>query len=277
MIDIFSHRKSIFTALFFGYTALLIALCEIPQHGLHVYFLDVGQGDSIFINTPQNHQILVDGGPKTEVLNELSDVMPFFDKSIDLVVLTHPHDDHIQGLVEVLKKYEVDAVLITGVSFNNSNYNEFLRVVNEKNIPVRFAKSSEDFSFGEVFLDIIYPFKSLSGKTFSNINNSSIAMKVIYKDHSIYLGGDGEIEVEKEILASGFSLKSDVYKASHHGSRTASSLDFLVKIRPKIAVIQVGKDNTFKHPHPETLRSLFKSGVEKIYRNDLDGRVEFVF
>jgi competence protein ComEC len=193
------------------------------------------------------------------------------------MVLTHPHDDHIQGLIEVLKRYEVKAVLLTGVSFSNPNYDEFLRIINEKKIPIFIADKDSDFSFGDVHFDVLYPINSLSGKTVKNINNSSIAMRVMYAGREIYLGGDDEIEVEQEILKSGQVINSDIYKASHHGSRTASSPEFLAKIKPEIAVIQCGVDNKFSHPHPETIRNLNRAEVQEIYRTDLDGRVEISF
>lgn len=276
-MNFLSYSKKIFIALIFGYTALFFAIKEIPAHDLKIYFSDIGQGDSIFIKTPQSNQILIDGGPQQNILNELSEVMPFFDKSIDLVILTHPHDDHVQGLIEVIKRYDVGAVLHTGVSFDNPNYNEFLRLINEKNIPVLIASKDFDFSFGDVYFDLVYPLKSIFGKTVKNINNASVAFRMTYKDFSVYLGGDGEKETEEEVLESGQFIKSVIYKASHHGSRTASSLDFLAKINPQISIIQCGVDNQFKHPHPETIRNLNRAGVKKIYRNDLDGRIEIIY
>lgn len=277
MVNIFSYRKIVFIVLFFGYTVFFWAIKEIPPTRLEVYFLNVDQGDSIFIRTPSSNQILIDGGPKSNVLNELSKVMPFFNKSIDLVVLTHPHDDHVQGLIEVLKRYEVKAVLLTGVSFSNPNYDEFLRLTNEKEIPIFIADKDSDFSFDDVYFDVLYPLKSLSGKTVKNINNSSIATRLLYEDYEIYLGGDGENEVEQEILKSGQVINSVIYKASHHGSRTASSSEFLAKIKPQIAVIQCGVDNKFSHPHPETIRNSNRAKVQRTYRTDMDGWVEISF
>ncbi|MFA6992549.1 MAG: ComEC/Rec2 family competence protein [Candidatus Gracilibacteria bacterium] len=263
-----------FGVLFF---VLYMGFGEIPNDKLEVSFLDVGQGDSIYIKTPSNNKILVDGGPRNYVLKELSNVIPFFDKTIDLVVLTHPHDDHLQGLNEVVKRYKIGAVMMTGAAFDTEAYKEFLRLIKEKNIPVIIAEAGKDFSFGDVDFDVLYPFKSVAGNSFENINNSSIAIKLIYKNAEVYLGGDGEKEVENELVSFAAPLKSSIYKASHHGSRTASTPQFLSEVSPKIAVIQVGKNNTFKHPHPETLRNFVRQKIEKVYRTDKDGTIKITF
>ena len=265
----------VFVLGIFGMTSW--ALFELPDQLLHVYFLDIGQGDSIFIKTPENHKILIDGGPNGRVLNELSEIMPFFDKTIDLIILTHPHADHVGGLIEVLKKYEVKNVLLTGVEYDSEMYVEFLRELGEGERGVFLAKNSSDFMLGDVLFDTFYPFDQLDGDELSNINNSSIVMRVSHGDMSILLTGDLESKAEKELIKTNIELESDIFKAGHHGSRTASTLEFLQRVQPEIVVIQSGEDNKFGHPHTETLENFKEIGVEKIYRNDLDGRIEFVF
>ncbi len=244
---------------------------------MHVMFLDVGQGDSIFIESPEGHQVLVDGGPGNFVIEELNEVMPFFDKSIDMIVLTHPHADHVDGLVEVLKRYEVDLVLATGVKGGDSGGAEFWKEVKNLGVEVEIARAGRDFVAGSVVMDILYPTEELAGKEVDNLNNSSIAMVVEYEDVRVLLTGDLEEEAEAELLKAGVDLKADIYKAGHHGSKTASTLEFLEKVQPEIVVIQCGKDNKFDHPHPEALRNFHRVGVDKIHRNDIDGRVEFEF
>lgn len=270
-------KKYIVSGLIMAYAACFYALAELPDSKFHIYFLNVDQGDSIFIKTPEDNHILVDGGPANYVLSELSEVIPFFDRKIDLMVLTHPHLDHIEGLIEVLKRYEVSHVLITGVSFNDATYKEFLKQVRELGVPVYIAESDTDFRFGEVLADVIYPLTSVAGETFANLNNSSIGLRISYGDKAIVMLGDLEVDAEKILLQSGHNLKADIFKASHHGSRTASSPALLEKIKPTDVVIQVGKNNSFKHPHPETLRNLFQANVKNIFRTDEDGRVEFTF
>lgn len=260
--------------LFLGFLWIFAALFyELPDRRFHIYFFDIGQGDSIFIKTPDNQQILIDGGPGNLVLEELGNVMPFFDRSLDLIVLTHPHADHMNGLIEVLNRYEVSAILMTDVGFEGEAYEEFLGLLPE----VLIADSSKDMRFGEVYLDVLYPIDPASGRYFENVNNSSIAMKVTFRDLEILLTGDLEIEGEAELVrAYGDSLKADILKAGHHGSRTSSTVDFLAKVAPVTVVIQSGKDNSFGHPHPETLRKFKRMGIEDVRRNDLLGTVEFI-
>lgn len=270
-------KKSVVSALIVLYSALILLLLQLPDSKFHIYFLDVGQGDSIFIKTPQNHHILIDGGPENVVIERLGEVMPFFDKSIDLLVLTHPHADHVDGLVEVLRRYKVENILLTGVYSEYTGYFEFLDLVYEKNVNVFFAEEKSDFLFFNVLIDIIYPFEEIIGEYFGNLNNSSIVVRVLYNERAILLSGDLEIEGEEKIVSSKAVLKSDIFKAGHHGSKTASTAEFLKKIRPEVVVIQCGENNAFKHPHTETLERLRDAEVNQIYRNDLDGTVEFVF
>lgn len=260
-----------------GYAALGVLIWQIPDENFHAYFLNVGQGDSILIKTPENHQILVDGGPKNYVFQELDRVMPFFDKTIDLVVLTHPHADHIDGLVEVLKRYQVNTILMTGVSYQNANYKEFMKVAAERNISIYIAENNLDFKFGEVFFDVLYPEKQLLGTNFKDLNNSSIVMKISYRNRQIMLTGDMGFEEENSLIKTGLNLRADILKVGHHGSSTSSSYKFLNLVKAKIAIIQSGRGNTFGHPTKEALERLKASDVQQIYRNDLDGRIEITF
>lgn len=280
------------------YAGFLWAFLELPDGKMHVWFLDVGQGDAILIQTPDGANVLVDGGPgggggaggsSGGILEKLADHLPFFNKKIDLIVLTHPHSDHLNGLVEVLKKYKVNAVMMTGIEYNNSYYEEFLKEVclagrdavaagGRDDCPSVFiANASQDFRFGEVYFDVIYPFYSLVGEKFEDVNDSSIAMRVSYGEHAILLTGDDSALVEGEILERGFDVSAEIFKASHHGSKTANSLLFLQAVSPSTVVIQVGADNKFGHPHKEALEVFGEVGVREIERNDLEGEVEFDF
>lgn len=270
-------KRGIIMYLIVGYLFMLFALYQLPDGLFHIYFLDIGQGDSILIESPEGHHILVDGGPGSGVLEELAVLLPFFSKDIDLMVLTHPHADHIDGLVEVLKRYEVKSVLFSAVDFSSGAYDEFLHEINEQEIDFWVAEKDEDFRFNSMILDVVYPLNQISGEQFENFNNSSLALRIIYDDVKILLSGDLELEAEKELISSGVDIRADILKAGHHGSKTSSSLSFLRKIQAKVVVIQVGKNNKFGHPHEESLRRFEKAGIQKIYRNDLDGRIEFVF
>jgi len=259
---------------------------QLPDVGMHTWFLDVGQGDAILIQTPEGHNVLVDGGPKSNVMELLSDALPFFNREIDLMILTHPHADHLEGLTEVIKRYKVNAVLLTGVSYNNVYYDEFLRdidrMINEGSLKFFIARADMDFKVGSVYFDVVYPTSSLAGREIGNLNNSSIVMRVSYKDNSgiwrrILLSGDCEAECEQEILSEKFDLKSEIYKAGHHGSKTASTLPYVKAIDPDISVIQCGEDNKFGHPHSETLRTFAKLGITQVLRTDIGGTIEMKF
>lgn len=258
-----------------------IHLWKLPHGELLIDFLDVGQGDSILITTPDQHHILIDGGPEQKVLEELGDVLPFFQRTIDLLVLTHPHADHAMGLVQVLKRYEVKAVLFSGLNYPSSIYDAFLKEIQRQSIPLHVAEVSTDWKIplqahenhpSHLFFDVLYPFASMVGDTMDNVNNGSIVMMVHYGEHRILLSGDLEIEGEQELLATDLDLRAELFKAGHHGSRTSSTWDFLQRVQPKTVVIQCGKDNDYHHPHPETLEHLAKMGIE-VHRNDLEGRV----
>ncbi|MFH1533530.1 MAG: ComEC/Rec2 family competence protein [Nitrospirota bacterium] len=271
------YKQGVVVGLLFCVIALCFLFVQLPDDRFHIYFLDVGQGDATFVKTPFGHKILIDGGPNNYVIEELGKVLPFFDKTIDLVVLTHPHADHIDGLVEVLKRFDVENVVMTGVYCGDSTYLEFLRVLEEQGVRVFFAESGMGFLFGDVEVGVLYPAESFFGKSFENINNSSLVVKVSYGDENILFTGDLEMEGESELAESGLLDNVDVYQVGHHGSKTASSLPFLAKISPEIAVISCGKDNKFNHPHVEALENLEMAGVEEVYRTDLEGTVEFVY
>lgn len=260
-----------------GVFALIIALKRTDDRRFHIYFFDVGQGDSVFIETPENHQILIDGGPGNTVMKELAGAMGFLDRKLDVVILTHPHADHVEGLVEVVKEYEVGTVMFTGVVYENSYYNEFLQVIKNKQIPVIFANESSDFVFDSVVFDVIYPFDRLIGEKIDNANNASIVLKVTYDENSVLLTGDAEKEIENLLVDKGGGLEADILKVGHHGSKTSSTPDFLARVKPAIAVIQCGINNMFGHPHPQTLENLNMAGVSQIYRNDRDGTIELSY
>ena len=167
--------------------------------------------------------------------------MSFFDRSIDLIVLTHPHADHLTSLPEILKRYKVHSLMLTGIKSKNSRYLSLLNEAQTKNISTIIANSNKDFDSRDgIFIDIIHPYKSIDSYT---LNNSSIVLKITYKDQSILLTGDIEEETEIEILKAGTDIRSNILKAAHHGSKTSSLKNFLCAVVPNTAVISVGEDN----------------------------------
>lgn len=201
--------------------------------------------------------------------------MPFWDKSLDLVVLTHPHDDHVTGLVGVVQRYTVGQVLESGFELDTPAYEEWRRLIDEKDIQRSIVRAGQQIDLGEgIGLEIIYPQKEFLEGTESDGNNNSVVLRLVWKDVSFLFTGDIDEEAERAILYSDqwYELNSTVLKVAHHGSSQATSSQFLAAVDPEVAVISVGKDNAFGHPSDETLAKL--DGV-KLYRTDEQGTISF--
>lgn len=239
-----------------------------------VYFFDVGQGDAILISAGSN-QVLIDGGPNGAVLEKLGKAMPFYDKTIELVVATHPDADHISGLVDVFKKYKVERVLTTGIVSDTQTAKILEQLINEKSVQKTIARFGQQIKiYPGVNLDILYPFSDLSGQKFENENNTSVVAKLTVGSESILLTGDAETPVEWQLLNAGVNLNSNILKVAHHGSKSSTSEDFVSAVSPEISVIQVGAKNRYGHPTDQTLERLKSS---RIFRTDLDGDIEAIF
>lgn len=244
-----------------GLLALAFYACtQVLDNRLIITTLDVGQGDAILIQTPEHKNILIDAGPDATVVDRLGKHMGFFDKTIDFFVLTHPHADHFGGLPDILQKYQIKQALITGVAASDPLYTEAIRTLKTQHIPIIFAEGGTDWQIGHgTVLDVLYPLagQSLLGAKADNLNNTSVAIRLISPDgKTALLTGDAEKEEEREILLASLEMQADILKAGHHGSRTATSDIFLQAVRPDTVVISAGKDNTFGHPHAETLDRL---------------------
>ncbi|MCX6722651.1 MAG: MBL fold metallo-hydrolase [Candidatus Staskawiczbacteria bacterium] len=229
------------------------------------------------MQTPENHQILIDGGPTSAVLEKLSERIPFWDKDLDLVILSHPESDHMQGLIDALKVYKADYILWSGVKKTAPEYNEWMNVLEKQKkmgSKILIAKSGQEMKAGNVKIDTIYPLESLEGKEMkSTSNDSCVVVKVIYGKESFLFSGDISSTAEKKL--SDFNLQSDVLKVAHHGSKYSTSDLFLAAVEPKISVISVGAKNTYGHPTLEVLQRLEKFGI-KVERTDINGDVDFV-
>lgn len=241
---------------------------------LVVHFFDVGQGDGALLVSPSGRQIVIDGGLDFAELEGLGKTMPFFDRSIDLLVLSHPQLDHLRSFPELLRRYRIGAVLLTGVVYHLPHYEEFLALLKEQKIPIIVADPRRDLDLGDgLTLDVLWPPPVLFGKTLkADINNSSIALRARYHDHCILFTGDMEKREEDAILASGAELRCDVLKVAHHGSKTSTSSKFLAAVQPQLAVISVGKGNRYGHPSPEVLARL-KTFHIPVRRTDEEGEI----
>lgn len=229
---------------------------------LKVEFFDIGQGDAIFIETGDKKQMLIDGGPDASILEKIGRTIPFYDRYIDIIVLTHPEQDHLNGLIEIIKRYDVGAIITNGIVRNTNQYKEWMKIIEQKNIPLYIAQKGGIVDFGNgVHLDIIYPFENMNNKELSDSNNYSVVSKLIYKNFDALFTGDIEKSIEKKLIKSGIDLKSDILKIAHHGSKTSSSEEFLKAVGAIIAIIQMGKNNQYGHPHQEVLERLKKLRV----------------
>jgi len=251
-----------------------LALFTLPDGRLHVSFLDVGQGDSILIESPNGHQILIDGGPgPVAVTFALGKALPFWDRSLDLVLLTHPQEDHLVGLIEVLKRYQVGLLLDSGEECASEACGRFWELVEAKEIPYRKAEAGMQVELGDgVRMEVFHPPPELLRGTGSDVNNNSVVLKVTRGRASLLLTGDIEEEGERALLASGQPLRSLVLKAPHHGAATSSTPPFLREVSPQLVIISVG-ENKFGHPAPETLAKL--SSLTTL-RTDEEGTIEVV-
>ncbi|PJE64780.1 MAG: hypothetical protein COU90_00745 [Candidatus Ryanbacteria bacterium CG10_big_fil_rev_8_21_14_0_10_43_42] len=241
------------------------------SEGLSVYVFDVGQGDSIFIETVSGNQILIDGGPTDAVLAQLGRVMSSYDRSIDMLILTHPDADHLNGLVDVIGRYEIGTVVETGVLHETEEYKVWHERIGEKEIPVIYAHAGQEFLLDKhVTLKILAPFYEQAGKEVKKINNTSVVARLDYGESSLLLTGDIESSEERKLVILSESLDTDILKVGHHGSKTSSSDIFLEKISPMVALVSVGRNSRYGHPHQEVLNALKREHVE-VHRTDMEG------
>lgn len=244
---------------------LILALREFslqPDGMLRVHFLDVGQGDATLLISPSGKQILIDGGPDLSTLEHLGRTLPFFDRTIELLVLTHPNLDHLAAFPELIKRYTVKRILLSGVQEHLGMYEALLVGVTQYGIPITLARIplTIDFNDGLLF-DVLWPTKNLVGKAVKNVNNTSMVIRAVFGGSSILLTGDIEREGERGLLLSAADLSSTLVKVPHHGSKTSSSREFLLATHPSTAIISSGKENRYGHPHSEVLVRLRELGI----------------
>jgi competence protein ComEC len=250
-----------------------------PDDKLHVSFLDVGQGDAILIQTPNGQDILIDGGPDPQKINlELSKKLPFWDRTIDLVICTQPHADHVTGLVEVIQRYKVKQALDPEVSYNSSIYQEWLSVVEDKGIEYNIARAGQEIDLGNgIEMEVLNPPEGLFEETSHDVDNNGVVLRLTWGKVSFLFTADIREEAEFELIGQRANLKSTVLKVAHHGSETSTTSQFLAAVDPEVAVISVGAENPFGHPSPEVMERLIdRLGEDNVYRTDEDGSIEFI-
>jgi competence protein ComEC len=272
-------RKWLIPALLLVSILIWAAVITMPDDKLHVSFLDVGQGDAILIQTPGHQNILIDGGPDPQKINlELSKKLPFWDRTIDLMVSTQPQADHITGLVEVLRRYKVKQVLEPGVPYYSSIYHEWLNLIKDKEIKHDIAIEGQEIDLGDnIKIEVLNPPSELFQETSHDVDNNGVVLKLTWGKVSFLFTADIRDEAEFELISQRASLRSTVLKVAHHGSKTSTSPQFLAMVDPEVAVISVGADNSFGHPSSEVVERLIsRLGVENVYRTDRNGTIEFI-
>lgn len=237
--------------------------------------IDVGQGDSLFIKSPTGKQIIVDGGPNNALLKQIQNFIPFFDRDIDMLVVTNPDTDHYEGFIKLLDKYNVTIVLEPGTTNSFSAYKVLEDKIKEKNIKKVLARKGQVIDIGGgAYLQVLFPDRDVSGLS---SNDGSIVMKLVYGDTSVMLQGDSTSRIEHYLLSSvsTTTLKSDILKAGHHGSRTSTYVGYVKAVNPKWTVISSGKNNDYGHPHKETLETLNKLSIPA-YDTCNNGNIVFI-
>ena len=240
---------------------------------LKIVFLDVGQGDSILISQGKN-QIIIDGGPSEKVeLEKLGKYVPFWDRQIEALIATHPDQDHIDGLVGVMKNYAVQAVVDNGMESDSKVYKNYIDVIKDKNIPRLTGTRGMKLKIGETVLEILYPSEN-SHPDSKDTNAGSIVAKLTRNKNSFLLTGDFPTKKDQEIFSSDLDLSAQVLKVAHHGSKYSTSQEFLEKVNPEESIISVGAKNRYGHPAEEVISRLRDAGI-RIMRTDLEGDIEY--
>jgi competence protein ComEC len=246
-----------------------------PDGYLHVHFLDVGQGDGIFIQTPSGRQVLIDGGSdSTRLFSELGAVMPFWDRSLDLLVLTHPDLDHMGAQVTLPDRYRVDGAVVSAVTLDQEDGDGWEAMMLAAGVPISTQGAGGWIDLGDdVALWTLWPMDEssarLSGVDGDDKNERSLVQKLVYGELDLLLTGDAGIPAERGLVRQSAALQADILKVGHHGSNSSSDPAFVAAVNPSIAVIQVG-ENRYGHPTQEVLDTL---AGRLILRNDLHGRI----
>ncbi|KKU10467.1 MAG: internalization-related competence protein ComEC/Rec2 protein [Candidatus Woesebacteria bacterium GW2011_GWB1_45_5] len=269
MVVRFSHY--IFLLLILSAMGIWIAVLQFPDKNLHLVTCDVGQGDAS-LAIYGNIQILTDGGPDNKVLDCLGRHVPFWDREIELVVLTHPEKDHYGGLIEVFRRYKIDNFLYNKIDIGSQGYKVLEKEMGSRAVNPITPDTGKVVKVGLMSLDILHPSRDLESK---QTNDYSIVYKLSYGNFEALFAGDIEQRISDRLAGERQIGQVEYIKIPHHGSKNGVTDNLLKVLMPKIAVISAGKNNSYGHPHKEILEMLGKYGV-KIFRTDEAGDIEII-
>lgn len=234
-------------------------------NGLQVHFIDVGQGDSILAES-DGHFMLVDAGENDQADTVVRYLKQAGVTSLDYVIGTHPHSDHIGGLDKVIDEFTVGKIILPPVEHTSRTFEDVLNAISNKGLKITKPVPGDSYSLGDASFTVVAPVSDYG----NDLNNWSVGIRLTYGSNSFLMCGDAESRAEADMLGSGELLSADVLKAGHHGSSTSTSDAFLKKVSPSYVVIQCGKDNSYGHPHKETMEKLKKAGCQ-VFSTDEDG------
>jgi len=265
--------KLIFLAVLFVFNVFVwgeIILTDWDSNILTIRFLDVGEGDAIFIDDSYGNQILIDGGMGNNILEKLDKYLPFYDRTIEMIVLTHADFDHLGGVLKALESYKVENFLYSGIVLMGKSYQQFIKLLEEEKLKIIPAQVGQSVVLGNgASLNVLYPDEAVDGLEIENANEYSVVAKLVFNDFSLLLPGDAGRRLEAHLLNSGLNLKSDILKVAHHGSKYSTHPLFFIRTNPELVIISVG-ENSYGHPTQEVL-NILKNTLT--LRTDLDGDV----
>ncbi|MBI2052313.1 MAG: MBL fold metallo-hydrolase [Candidatus Sungbacteria bacterium] len=276
-------KSFILSVLIFTAGLVFWFILEKEKQEAQVIFLDVGQGDSQLVLLPGDVQILIDAGPSADIAAKLGQYLPFYDKEIELAILTHPHADHLRGFVSVFRNYRIKNFMFSGANYESRVYADFIAALQAEGSNVYLAQAGDTISFVKhsmsdknvqnLILHILAPLKNDFGKNFKSIHDAMVVGQLNLAGKKFLLMGDAEEDLENQLIASNAIQNIDVLKVGHHGSKTSTSIKLLKSAQPEEAIIQVG-NNSYGHPYPAVLNRLREFGV-KVFRNDQLGDVVY--
>lgn len=255
---------------------------DLPDGKFHLWLLNVGQGDAVLIQEENGRQILVDGGPGDQIIPALSAHMPFWDRTIERVILSHPHSDHLDGLIEVAKRYRIGEVWLSGADEKTPDYVAWKQLLIDRHIPVRNVGAGDIVQRDKLRFEFLQPLQPVAGLVPVSQHDGTVVTRLVLPEGAILLTGDIDEGHEQELINAWCpteqqlpcpALQSDILKVPHHGSRSGLSPEFLAAVAPKYGLISVGENNAYGHPNSLIIDRLKLSGAT-VYRTDQAGTIE---